>query len=161
MINAIFMKMTDFYEGNLHDIEHFIKVHAYARTIALGEKLSPPLQTIVEISALVHDIACPLCRQKYGSADGKKQELESPDLLKTFLKEFHLDPDMESRIIYLVSHHHTVLEAAETDHRILLEADFLVNASEGSASREAIRNFRDKVALTATGKQLFDSIYLR
>lgn len=26
-------KMIDFYRGNLHDIEHFLKVHAYASLI--------------------------------------------------------------------------------------------------------------------------------
>ena len=30
-------KMIAFSEGNLHDINHFLKVYAYARTIAVGE----------------------------------------------------------------------------------------------------------------------------
>ena len=32
-------KMIAFYEGALHDINHFVKVHAYARTIGLLEQL--------------------------------------------------------------------------------------------------------------------------
>ena len=36
-------QMTEFYRGNLHDVAHFLKVWAWARTIAEGEGLSPDL----------------------------------------------------------------------------------------------------------------------
>ena len=33
MISEAIAKMIDFYQGNLHDINHFLKVYAYAKTI--------------------------------------------------------------------------------------------------------------------------------
>lgn len=48
------------FRRNLHDINHFMKVYAYAKTIAEGENLNPELQKLVEVTAVVHDIACPL-----------------------------------------------------------------------------------------------------
>ena len=62
-VSAVTNKMITFSEGNLHDINHFMKVYAFARTIGMSEQLDPEQQEILEISALVHDIACPLCRQ--------------------------------------------------------------------------------------------------
>ena len=64
--------MIAFYRGDLHDINHFLKVWTFARIIGEQEQLDPHTQLLLELTAIVHDIACPLCRQKYGSADGKK-----------------------------------------------------------------------------------------
>ena len=51
-----------------HDIAHLLKVWAYAKAIGELEGLDAQTQQTLEIAALTHDIACPLCRQKYGSA---------------------------------------------------------------------------------------------
>ena len=61
--------------GNLHDVNHLLKVYAYARTIGALEGLSPDAQQTLEAAALIHDIACPLCREKYGNTNGKLQEV--------------------------------------------------------------------------------------
>ena len=73
--NAI-EKMIDFYQGSQHDINHFLKVWSYARNIGLMEGLDDHSQEVLELTAVVHDISCPLCREKYGNANGKKQEKE-------------------------------------------------------------------------------------
>ena len=77
-------RMIEFYKGNLHDINHFLKVWAMAKTIGELEGLDAHAQSVLELTAVVHDIACPLCREKYGSASGKNQELESPPLVEAF-----------------------------------------------------------------------------
>jgi len=80
--------MTNFYnrESNvrLHDINHFMKVWGFARTIGLEEGLDPAVQETLELAAIVHDIACPLCRSRYGEANGKHQELEGGPLARSF-----------------------------------------------------------------------------
>lgn len=63
-------KMIDFYQGNLRDIEHFLKVWAYAKTIGEQESVDENTQGILELAAVVHDISCPLCREKYGNTRG-------------------------------------------------------------------------------------------
>ena len=98
-------KMIDFYEGSVHDVEHFLKVLSYAGMIGKLEGLDEKTQDILEMAAIVHDIACPLCREKYGNTDGKHQEIESEGLLRPFLFEFNLAEEVLERVIYLVSHH--------------------------------------------------------
>ena len=160
MVKALLIeKMIRFYEGSRHDIEHFLKVHAYAALIGQLEALPDDLQETLELAAIVHDIACPLCRQKYGNAAGPLQEKESEALLRPFLAEFNRPPQQLERIIWLVCHHHTTDPVDGIDHRILLEADFLVNASEGQLPAEAIRAFRDKVFRMSAGLRLLAEIY--
>ena len=65
-VAEVVKKMVEYSKGDLHDISHFMKVYAYAKTIAEGENLSPEQQKLVEVTAVVHDIACPLCRVKSG-----------------------------------------------------------------------------------------------
>lgn len=152
-------KMIDFYRGNLHDINHFIKVHAFAKMIGELEGLDERTQNILEISAIVHDIACPLCREKYGNADGCHQEAESEPLLLEFLEEFGLPADVMQRVVHLVTHHHTYTNVDGPDYQILLEADFLVNAGESEEYGKAVAQFRSQVFQTATGIHLLDAIY--
>ena len=85
-VTTAIKKMIDFYEGNIHDIDHFMKVWALAKTIGEEEGLDDQTQEILEYAAVVHDIACPLCRKKYGNTNGKNQELESEPLVKEFFE---------------------------------------------------------------------------
>lgn len=152
-------KMIDFYKGNKSDVRHFLKVYAYAKTIGELEGLDSRTQDTLEIAAIVHDIACPLCREKYGNTSGNHQEEESADLLQVFLSEFNLPAQMEERIIHIVSHHHTYTHVDGLDYQILLEADYLVNADESQYSEESIRTFCKRVFRTESGTHLLKSIY--
>ena len=161
IIAAATQKMIEFYKGNIHDIDHFLKVWAFAKTIGEQEGLDGQTQLTLELAAVVHDIACPLCRQKYGNANGKYQELESPPLVEDFFAGMPVERDMAERISWLVAHHHTYTRVDGLDYQILLEADFLVNADEGGLARAAIENMRQSVFRTGAGVRLLDSIYLR
>ena len=76
-----------------------------------------------------------------------------------FFEEFSLPSDVLERIVYLVTHHHTYDPVDGIDHRILLEADFLVNGDESNCSKETIEKFRDNVYRTKSGLQLLKDIY--
>ncbi len=84
IVSAAIQKMVEFYKGDLHDIDRFLKVWAMTKTIGELEGLDKHAQEILELAAVVHDIACPLCRDKYGDTNGKHQELESPPLVEAF-----------------------------------------------------------------------------
>ena len=161
MTEKIIEKMIDYYQGNKRDVAHFLKVYAYARAIGLMEVLSAADQDTLEIAAVVHDIACPFCREKYGSAAGNLQERESEALLQPFLSEFSLEPAVFERVVQLVCRHHTYTGIDGPDCQILLEADYLVNADEGEQSPQAIAHFRDQVFQTRSGTRLLNSIYMR
>lgn len=139
-IAEIMKKMIDFSEGNLHDINHFMKVHSFAKTIGELENLDTETMLILETAAITHDIACPLCRQKYGNTNGKYQEQEGMILVREFLAGTGLTDDQTERVVYLVGHHHTPDCIEGMDYQILIEADYLVNADESSCSEENIRN---------------------
>lgn len=154
-------KMIDFYNGNLHDINHFLKVWAFAKSIGEQEGLDARMQETLELAAVVHDISCPLCREKYGNTDGKHQESESPSLVEEFFKDLPVESSDAERILWLVAHHHTYADVDGMDYRILLEADFLVNADESGYSRAAIENAKKQFFRTDAGLRLLNSIYLR
>lgn len=156
-------KMVTFYEREsqvvVHDVNHFMKVWGFARTIGILECLDPVTQETLELAAVAHDIACPLCRRKYGQADGRHQELEGEGLTRQFYEEFHLPEEQLERICYIVAHHHSFSGVQGLDYQIMLEADFLVNAGESEVSLDGILNFREKVFRTGTGIRLLNQMY--
>ena len=148
------------YPGNtMHDVNHLIKVHAWARIIADGEGLPAQEKYILELAALVHDIACPLCREKYGSALPKKQEEEGEILAREFLQDCALGEDAIARVCFLVAHHHSLQDVQGMDWQILLEADYIVNADESHFSRENMENFVSRIFRTQTGRQIMRDLY--
>lgn len=142
-----------------HDIAHLVKVWGYAKTIGELEGLDEKTLFTLEAAAIVHDIACPFCREKYGSCPGNLQEKESAPLVSAFFEGTGVEKDIVERVSFLVCHHHTVSGVDGIDWRILLEADYLVNADEGKASPENIRNTLENVYRTQSGRNLLISLY--
>lgn len=161
LIASAIQKMIDFSDGNLHDIDHFLKVWSLAKTIGELEQLDTHTQTILELTAVIHDIACPLCRAKYGNTNGDNQERESAPLVREFFADLPVPAEDVERIAWLAAHHHTYTGVDGLDYQILLEADFLVNAGESHFTREMIENARQRVFRTAAGLHLLDSMHLR
>lgn len=158
-VSEIAVKMVEYSNGNLHDINHFLKVYAYAKTIGECENLDSETQSALEVAALLHDIACPLCREKYGNTDGVYQEKEGAVLAEQFLKGTGYSEHLIRRVVFLVGHHHTLKEIDGMDYQILIEADYLVNADESGYSKEKIRNMMERVFRTRTGIALLKSVY--
>ncbi len=161
LVNKIMEQMIYHSNGNIHDINHFIKVASFARIIGKNENIdNDTLETLI-ISAIVHDIACPLYREKYGNTNGQYQEEEGPTLAREFLSMFDLDHDKIERICYLVGHHHTYTNVDGIDYQILLEADFLVNIDESQMITETIVNIKNNIFKTKTGISLLKDMYLK
>ena len=158
-ISQIMEKMIGYSDGNIHDIEHLTHVWTYSKTIGELEGLDRETQFILEAAAITHDIACPLCREKYGSADGKRQEEEGPALVRAFLKDTGMTPAQIERVAYLVGHHHTLHDIDGADYQILIEADYIVNACEGGYDKETVGAFIDKFMRTGGGKRLARAIF--
>ena len=160
-IAEIMEKMIAYSNGNIHDIDHLVRVWTYAKTIGELEGIDADTQHILEAAAITHDIACPLCREKYGNTNGKHQEEEGMILVRAFLTDCGMCAEQIDRIAYLVGHHHTLDQIDGPDYQILIEADYLVNADEAPFSMENIRNMHDRVFRTETGKKLLEEIYLK
>lgn len=158
-VAQIMEKMLAFSEGNIHDIDHLIRVWTYARTIGELEHLDEETQYILEVAAITHDIACPLCREKYGNTNGKHQETEGVPMVEAFLRDTGMSRAQIERVKYLVGHHHTFNDIEEIDYQILIEADYIANASENGYSTKNIENFLEKIVRTEAGKQLIRDIF--
>ena len=158
-ISQIMEKMIAFSNGNLHDINHLMCVWTYAKTIGELEGLDRRTQETLEIAAITHDIACPLCREKYGNTNGKRQEEEGGPLVRSFLADAGLPGEQVERVAYLVGHHHTYTDIDGIDYQILIEADYIVNASESGYSPENRKSFLEKHMKTDSGKRLLRSTF--
>ena len=159
-VNEVMEKMIVASQGSFHDINHFLKVWAYARNIGMGEKLDDETQKTLEMSAIVHDISCPSLRAKYGNADGKKQEEVSSPMIKEFFADTDVEKSVADRIDYMIAHHHTYTDVDGIDLQILLEADFLVNAQEMSIKKDAIEEMMKNVFKTDTGIRYLKELFL-
>lgn len=161
MINdELIIKMTEFNAGDPKRIQHFIKVYEFAHVIGVKEQLEEHLLRILDMAAIMHDIGIRPSEEKYGKCDGKLQEQEGPAYAKEMLAGFpEVSEDETKRICYLIAHHHTYDNVDGLDYRILLEADFLVNAMEDNLDKDAIITFRDKVFMTKTGLHLINTMF--
>ena len=158
-IAQIMQKMIAFSDGNIHDIDHLIRVWTYAKTIGELEMIDQATQFILEVAAITHDIACPLCREKYGNTNGKHQEREGIILVKEFLSDTGMTEEQIGRVAFLVGHHHTFAGIDSMDWQILVEADYIANALENNYSQQKVENFIRKCMRTRSGIQILKDVF--
>ena len=159
MRDKLMLKMAEFDAASPQRIQHFTKVHAFCALIGRSEKLTEKQQLILEAAAYTHDIGIRPSIEKYGSAAGPLQEKEGPAYAEKMLSELGFANDVTERVCWLIAHHHTYSPVDGIDHRILIEADFLVNLFEGNASPEACRAAYENHFTTAAGKQLWRNMF--
>lgn len=116
-------------------------------------------QYILEAAAITHDISCPLCREKYGNTNGKYQEEEGAPMVRSFLFDSGMSEEQMERVAYLVGHHHSFHGVDGIDYQILIEADYIANASENGKSRTNVTNFMHKIMKTESGKRLAKAVF--
>lgn len=159
--DKILLSMIDFESGCPGRVQHFLKVYQFAQIIADAEGMTGDAREILDVATLMHDIGIRPCEEKYGHCTGKMQEEEGPAYARAMLAEAGCDSEnLIERVCWLIAHHHTYDELEGLDYRILIEADYLVNAYENNASQEAIRNMRGKIFRTDMGKKLLDAMFL-
>lgn len=154
MLEQLILEMIQYYIGDPKRIQHFMKVHDFARTIGKLEGLDNQTLFILETAAIVHDIGIKVSEEKYGSCEGKLQEEEGPVVAEPMLKHLGYDEDVIKRVYYLIGHHHTYDNIDGMDYQILVEADFLVNLYEDAASIDVVENAYQKIFRTESGKQI-------
>ena len=154
MINKLHLAMIELYSGDAKRIQHFCKVHSYAKLIAEAEKVDEKTLFIIEAAALTHDIGIHFCEEKYGNCDGKLQEKEGPAIAKNLLKKLKFDDKVSERVQFLIAHHHTYDNIDSADYQILVEADFLVNIMEDGLSKEAALSAYNRIFRTGCGKKI-------
>jgi HD superfamily phosphodiesterase len=153
-INELHYEMIKLYHGDARRIQHFCKVHSYAKLIAKMEGVDEDTLFTLEAAALTHDIGIHTCEEKYGDCSGKLQEKEGPAIAARLLAKLEFDDKVSSRVQYLIAHHHTYINIEEIDYQILVEADFLVNLYEDEAELSSVNAAYDKIFRTEAGKKI-------
>ena len=159
MLEKLFLEMISYYSGDPKRIQHFTKVHSYAKLVGEREQLSPEELYILEAAAYTHDIGIKPAEEKYGSSAGKLQEQEGPIVAQRMLSDVGIENYLIDRICYLIGHHHTYDNIEGLDYQILVEADFLVNLYEDDVNRHGIEQAYQQIFRTQTGKEIFNQMY--
>lgn len=159
MISSLIDEMIAYDKGDPRRIQHFMKVHDFARTIGQLEGLDEQTLYILESAAVVHDIGIHVCEEKYGSCEGKLQEKEGPAIAKELLERLGHEQEVINRICYLVGHHHTYTNIDGIDYQILVEADFLVNMYEDGVSPDAVRKAYQNIFQTESGRKICRNMF--
>lgn len=159
MLNRLFLAMIRFDAGDPKRIQHFTKVHSYARLIAQSEDLDEETTFTLEAAAYVHDIGIHIAEEKYGYQNGKLQEQEGPAAARKLMEPLGFSEKTISRVEFLVGHHHTYKNIDSADYQILVEADFLVNMFEDDEDVKHVRAVRDKIFKTKTGTEIINAMW--
>jgi HD superfamily phosphohydrolase YqeK len=160
LIDNILDSAISYNGSDVKRINHLLKVFSFAHHIGIMEQCDAEIQTIIDISALLHDIGIHEAERKHNSSAGNWQEIEGPPVAQELLKGFHLDDAIKERILFLIGHHHHYKIIDDIDFQILVEADFLVNIFEDEMDEHSIENIKEKIFKTKTGIQLLEKLYI-
>lgn len=151
--------MAAYFGDDARRIEHAREVTAYAERLLILEAGD---RSIVVPAALLHDIGIHAAEQKYGSANGKYQEIEGPPIARTILSDLGLPSAQVEEICEIIGHHHSPGVITTLNFRILYDADWLVNLRDeyNISDKTRLSGVIDKLFLTGGGKALARSVYL-
>lgn len=161
MVNHVIEKMIKYFQNDVRRINHALKVHSFARSIALMEKIEGEELIITELAAVLHDIGIKESERKYNSSAGNYQEIEGPPIAEQILKELCVEEHLINRICFLIGHHHTYSKIDKIDYQILIEADFLVNIFEDNIGEKQVEEIKRKYFSTKSAIEYLDSMYLK
>ena len=137
--------------GDIRRIEHSLKVYTWALQLGVSESIDENTLEILEITALLHDIGIHVAEKKYGHSTSQYQELEGPPVAREILTTLGYAPNVVERVCFIISKHHTFTAIDQIDFQLLVEADFLVNATEDQLTDNQIINFAKNVFKTESG----------
>lgn len=80
-------------------------------------------------------------------------------MVRDFLSDIKISDEQIERVVYLVGHHHTLDHVDGKDYMILLEADFIANASENGYEMRTIKSFIDHTMWTESGKRIAKKVF--
>lgn len=160
MLNRLCKETIAYDCGDPKRIQHFIKVHAFAKLIAESEGIDAHMRFVLEAAAYLHDIGIHKAEDLLGDCGGKNQEKLGPGEAAPILERCGFSEADAQRVCFLIAHHHTYTGIDGVDWQILLEADMLVNLFEDGAGERAARSALERVFKTETGKELCRQMFL-
>ena len=160
MLNRLCKETIAYDCGDPKRIQHFIKVHAFAKLIAESEGVDAHTRFVLEAAAYLHDIGIHKAEDLLGDCGGKNQEKLGPGEAAPILERCGFSEADAQRVCFLIAHHHTYTGIDGADWQILLEADMLVNLFEDGAGERAARSALERVFKTEAGRELCCQMFL-
>lgn len=160
MLNRLCRETIAYDCGDPKRIQHFIKVHAFAKLIAESEGVDAHTCFVLEAAAYLHDIGIHKAEDLLGDCGGKNQEKLGPGEAAPILERCGFSEADAQRVCFLIAHHHTYTGIDGADWQILLEADMLVNLFEDGAGERAARSALERVFKTEAGRELCRQMFL-
>ncbi|MDR1613931.1 MAG: HD domain-containing protein [Planctomycetota bacterium] len=157
-LRELFAAVLD-YDPDRRRANHLLKVDSYAELIGLAEGMGDEERHWLRVACFLHDIGIKPSLEKRGSSDGAYQQLEGPPVAEGILAKYDCPRGRIERVKWLIAHHHEYSAIDGLDHRILVEADFLVNCDEGDMETEQIRGIRDKIFRTECGARMLETLF--
>ena len=71
ILASLMRAMIKYDGGDAPRIQHFVKVHDFARMIAMAEGMNQEDLFVLEAAAILHDVGIHVSEAKYGNCDGK------------------------------------------------------------------------------------------
>ena len=152
-------EMIEIFGNDKKRIDHAVKVYGYANAIAELEAVYPETREIIAITAILHDIGIKECERKYNTSAWKCQETEGPPLARDILEKLQINEKIIERVCFIIGHHHSFEYIDGIDFQALVEADFIVNASEKDLDEKSAMDFVEKHFKTDSGKKIIEKMY--
>lgn len=159
-ISKVTYAMIEYFGTDTKRINHLLKVHSFAKVIGECEHINEDEQALLEVAALTHDIGIKISEEKFNSSSGEYQQQEGPKEAEKLLLKLNFEPKFITDVCYLIAHHHTYNNIDSIPYQILVEADFIVNIFEDNMNKDSVKNVRNKIFKTNTGKNILDKLYL-
>ena len=108
MVFGVMARAVEYDGDDAARIHHLVRVHSFARIIGKADGFDENNQKITELAAILHDIGIHNAEKKYGSIDGKYQEIEGEPVARAIMEDAHIPSWIIDRVCYIVGHHHTL-----------------------------------------------------
>lgn len=157
---ALLMKALEDYFGNDQKrINHAKKVMHFAEELLKKERGD---WHIVIPASILHDVGIKAAEEKYGSAAGRHQEKEGPEIARKMLNKMGFKKEYADEICAIIAHHHTPGAIDTLNFKVLYDADRMVNLKEEVSinDKEMLQRAIEKSFLTESGKELAKKVYL-
>ena len=157
---SLITAMKGYFGEDTRRIDHALRVTEYAEDIL---KLEEGDNSIVIGAAVLHDIGIHQAEKKYGSTNGKYQEIEGPPIARGILTELGFDPEQIEEICEIIAHHHSPGKITTNNFKILYDADWLVNLSDeyNIKDKDKLDHVIDRIFLTSSGKAIARDVCLQ
>lgn len=108
-----------------YGIEHTEQVVANVEAILDGERAPIATREVAFFAAALHDIGAAEALRKYGSIEGRYQELEGPAVAHDILVRADVAADIVARACHIVGHHHTPSAVNGLDFEAVWDGDLI------------------------------------